>query len=74
MGILSVLSARGDTRVEWDVDVAETVREAERIFRENAARGYASFTVVTGLESARQILDFDPTARRIVQSPPIAGG
>ncbi|MCL4465249.1 MAG: hypothetical protein M1401_00265 [Chloroflexi bacterium] len=74
MGTLCVLSAGGDTKVEWDIDAAETVREAERIFRENANRGYAAFAVGGELESSRRIEKFDPAVSRIVQSPPIAGG
>ena len=74
MGVLCVLSPLGETKVEWDIDVEETVREAERIFRTNAAKGYAAFTVGEGLDSARQVDWFDPRAKRIVQSPPIAGG
>lgn len=74
MGVLCVLSARGETKIEWDLDAEETVREVERIFRENAAKGYMAFAVGAGLDSARQIREFDPLASRIVQSPPIAGG
>lgn len=74
MGVLCVLSARGETKVEWELDVAETVREAERIFRENAARGYVAFTADVDLDTSRQIREFEPKASRIVQSPPLVGG
>ena len=72
---LVILSARGDTRVTWDLDAEEAVREAERIFDENRARGFASFRVATepGEEPA-QIHQFDPHARQILQFPPMAGG
>lgn len=74
MGLLRIVCAAGDVKVEWDLDAEETVREAERIFRENAARGYAAFRVDDGLASARQVTSLDPTAKLIVQTPRIAGG
>ncbi len=74
MGLLRILCASGDTKVEWDVDAEETVREAERIFHENAARGYAAFRLDDGLGSARLIDRLDPAANLIVQTPRIAGG
>ena len=74
MGALRTLCARGDSKIEWDVWKKETVREAERIFRENAAKGYASFRVNGGLSTAERIDDFDPEAKEIVQIPHLAGG
>jgi hypothetical protein len=74
MGLLRVLCGRGDVKVEWDTERAEAVREAERIFRENAARGYAAFKVEDKVENATRIEDFDPAAREIIQIPRIVGG
>lgn len=74
MGLLRVLCGRGDVKVEWDTERAEAVREAERIFRENAARGYAAFKVEDKVENATRIEDFDPEAREIIQIPRIVGG
>ncbi len=72
---LVILGTRGDTRVGWDLDEAEGVKEAERIFNEHRARGFAAFRVGT-VDSADtvQIHQFDPEAERILQFPPIAGG
>jgi hypothetical protein len=74
MGMLRVLCGRGDVKVEWDTERAEAVREAERIFRENANRGYAAFKVEDKVETATRIEEFDPTAREIIQIPRIVGG
>ena len=46
----------------------------DRIFRENAARGYAAFKVEDQVEGATRIEEFDPTAREIIQVPRIVGG
>ncbi|HZR00606.1 MAG TPA: hypothetical protein VFC93_17535 [Chloroflexota bacterium] len=74
MGLLRVLCGRGDVKVEWETEKAEAVAEAERIFRENAARGYAAFKVEESVEGAVRIDEFDPTAKEIIQVPRIVGG
>jgi len=74
MGLLRVLCTHGDSKVEWDVEKEETVREAERIFRQNAAKGYASFRVDDGVDSVRRIDRLDPEAKQILQIPQIVGG
>ena len=74
MGVLRVLGPGGDTKVEWDVDVEETVREAERILKQNAIKGYVSFRVDDGIDTAQRIEQFDPQAKQIVQVPTIMGG
>ena len=74
MGLLRVLCGKGDVKVEWDTEKAEAIAEAERIFRDNAARGYAAFKVETGVDTAVRIEQFDPTAREIIQIPRIVGG
>jgi hypothetical protein len=74
MGLLRVLCGRGDVKVEWELDATDAVREAERIFRENAARGYAAFRVDSGVEGAVRIDEFDPRAKEIIQVPRIVGG
>jgi hypothetical protein len=81
MANLRVLSWRGDTKVSYDVERAtagETeqlaaVREAERIFREERARGATAFRIAAD-EPATRIDEFDPTAEQIVIVPRIAGG
>ncbi|HEX2324733.1 MAG TPA: hypothetical protein VH257_13600 [Chloroflexota bacterium] len=81
MANLRVLSWRGDTKVSYDVERAAAgdveqraaVTEAERIFREERARGATAFRVLTGLPAER-IDEFDPAAEQIVMVPRIAGG
>jgi hypothetical protein len=81
MANLRVLSWRGDTKVTYDVERAATgdveqlaaVDEAERIFREERARGATAFRVEPGLPAER-IDRFDRTAEQIVMVPRIAGG
>lgn len=81
MASLRVLNWRGDTKVTYDIEKAETgdaeqaaaVGEAERIFREERARGATAFRVVPGQPGIR-IDEFDREADLIVMVPRIAGG
>ena len=81
MAKLRVLSSRGDTVVEWDEkkveigdpDALAAVREAERIFEEQRARGATAFVVAPN-EPARRIDKFDPTVEQVVMVPRVAGG
>jgi hypothetical protein len=81
MANLRVLSWRGDTKLSYDVrraeagdpDQAAALEEAERIFRDERARGATAFKVAPG-EAATRIEDFDRDADQIVMVPRIAGG
>ena len=81
MGMLRVMSRRGDDRITWDSKKAETndpeamaaIREAERIFNEERVRGATTFKVETG-KSAERIEKFDRTAEQIVIVPRVIGG
>ena len=83
MGILRVLSRRGDDRVNWstadtedtaaDPEASAAVREAERIFREQKARGATAFRIEEGGPPVR-IDEFDPQAEQIVMVPRVVGG
>jgi hypothetical protein len=81
MAILRVLSARGDSAVEWDPErvalgdpeALAAVREAERIFEEQRAKGATAFKVAPG-QPAQRIDEFDRTAEQIILVPRVAGG
>ncbi|HEY7064272.1 MAG TPA: hypothetical protein VII06_22520 [Chloroflexota bacterium] len=81
MAKLRVLSSRGDTVVEWDAarvdlgdpDALAAVREAERIFEEQRARGATAFVVAPD-KPAQRIDTFDPLAEQVVMVPRVAGG
>ena len=53
MGVLRIMSRRGDDRVAWDQEkvavgdpeAVAAIREAERIFAQERARGATAFTV-----------------------------
>jgi hypothetical protein len=81
MGMLRVMSRRGDDRVAWDVKKVEVcdpeavaaIEEAERIFAAERARGATAFKVETGQAPVR-IDQFDRTAEQIIMVPRVVGG
>jgi hypothetical protein len=81
MGMLRIMSRRGDERFAWDLQKAETnepeavaaIREAERIFNEERARGATAFKVASD-KPVERIETFDRTAEQIVMVPRVVGG
>ena len=81
MGMLRVMSRRGDDRIIWDAQKAGTndpeavaaVREAERIFNEERMKGATTFKVEPG-KPVERMEKFDRTAEQIVIVPRVVGG
>ena len=81
MGMLRVMSRRGDDRVTWDAqkvlagdsEATAAVREAERIFAQERAKGATAFRIDPG-KPAERIEQFDRTAEQIVLVPRVVGG
>jgi hypothetical protein len=79
--MLRVMSRRGDDRVAWDeqkvlagdAEALAAIREAERIFAQERAKGATAFKVETG-KPAERIEQFDRTAEQIVMVPRVVGG
>ena len=79
--MLRVMSRRGDDRVNWDIqkvlagdpEATAAVREAERIFAQERARGATAFRIEPG-KPAERIEQFDKTAEQIVLVPRVVGG
>jgi hypothetical protein len=81
VGMLRVMSRRGDDRLTWDsqksalndADALAAVHEAERIFNEERGRGATAFKVESG-KPIERIESFDRTAEQIVIVPRVVGG
>ena len=79
--MLRVMSRRGDDRVAWDEqkvqagdsEAVAAVREAEKIFAQERAKGSTAFKVVPG-KPIERIEQFDATAEQIVMVPRVVGG
>ncbi len=81
MGMLRVMSRKGDDRFTWDgqkatvgdPEAVAAVREAERIFAQERAKGATAFRVEPG-KPIERIEQFDVTAEQIVMVPRVVGG
>ena len=79
--MLRVISSRGDDCVQWneqdahagDAEAIAAIREAERIFAQERARGVTAFRVEAG-KPAERIEQFDPQAEQIILVPRVVGG
>ena len=80
MGMVRVISKRGDDRVQWNEQDAQAgnaeamaaIREAERIFTQERARGAKAFRVAPGKPTER-IEQFDLKAEQIILVPRVVG-
>jgi hypothetical protein len=81
VGMLRVMSRRGDDRVTWDEqkvlagdpEASAAIREAERIFSQERAKGATAFRIAPG-KPIERIEQFDATAEQIVMVPRVVGG
>jgi hypothetical protein len=80
--MLRVMSARkGDERIAWDQqqvlagdpEASAAVREAERIFAQERARGATGFRIEAG-KPVQRIDRFNADAEQIVLVPRVVGG
>jgi len=79
--MLRVISKRGDDRVHWneqdalagDAEALAAIREAERIFERERARGATAYRLEAG-KPVERLEQFDPQASQIIMVPRVAGG
>ena len=81
MGMLRIISKRGDDRLLWnaedalagDAEAKAAVQEAERIFAKEQAKGATAFQVEPG-KPIERVEQFDPQVEQIVMVPRVVGG
>jgi hypothetical protein len=81
MGMLRIISKRGDERLRWneqdalagDAEALAAIREAERIFARERARGATAFRVEPG-KPVERLEQFDAQVSQIVMVPRVVGG
>jgi hypothetical protein len=81
MGMLRIISKRGDERLLWneqdalagDAEAMAALREAERIFARERARGATAFRVEPD-KPVERLGQFDPQVSQIILVPRVVGG
>lgn len=68
------LDRTGDTRIEWDRDQPDEVSIARKAFNAAKEKGKLIYKTHADGTKAEQLHAFDPTAERIVATPPLVGG
>lgn len=71
---MSVMGKEGDTKIEWDPDNKNEVKQAERTFQELTKKGYKAFRLCEEDNRGEQLDKFDKEAERIILVTPMAGG
>lgn len=74
MGRMSIMGIKGDIRVEWDPDVEEEVKAAEKQFNELIKKKWKAFRMADHGKIGEEIEEFDKYAERILLVPPMVGG
>ena len=81
MGILRIISKRGDERLLWneqdaqagDAEAIAALREAERIFARERTRGATAFRVEPD-KPVERMGQFDPQVSQVILVPRVVGG
>lgn len=73
-GELCVMDENGDTKTIWDPDNPDEVEVARSTFQKLKKKGYLAYRVNKDGGKASAMAEFDPTAGKIIMSPPMAGG
>ncbi len=74
-GSFSVMGIKGDTKHMWDKSKPEEVEAARELFKVLRKKGYLVYRVVGEKgDRGEQMNEFDPSAERLVASPPLQGG
>lgn len=74
MGELATLDKSGDTKLFWDSGKPAEVETARQTFRTLRGKGYAAYKLSAGGAQGEQLLDFDPSAERIILVAAMQGG
>jgi len=76
MGMMRVLDHRGDSVIEWELDDAGAVQQAEAIFNDKLRARQLAFARPEGAtaDEAERIFSFDPNVEEIIWVRPIQGG
>lgn len=74
MGEMRYLSDKGDTRILWDSDNRDEVKNAEKTFNDLIKKGFKAFRTKKDGSKGDKITRFDKYAERLILIPAIVGG
>jgi hypothetical protein len=71
---MRIMGQVGDTKLVWDADNAEEVKNAKRTFDDLRGKRFLAFSVKKDGSKGVQITAFDPDAEKIIMVPAMQGG
>lgn len=74
MGEMKWLSAKGDTKLIWDSDNTDEVKNARQTFKDLLKKGFLAFRTLKDGSKGKELKEFDEFAEHIILVPKIAGG
>jgi hypothetical protein len=75
IGILSIASEKGDTRIMWDPRDADEVKVAKEAFEKAKKKGMLAYAVGDDGERTGDVIrEFDPSRSKIIMTKQLAGG
>jgi len=74
MSDMLVMDQTGHTRVTWDADDRDEVKEARKEFDALKAKGFNIFERGEGGQKGERATEFDPEARSYIAVPQLQGG
>jgi hypothetical protein len=74
MGEFRILGPEGDTKTIWDPENEEEVEIARETFDRLTKKGYNAFNVDAKGKKSTRMEKFDPSAGKIILTPPVVGG
>ncbi len=74
IGELCAIDHTGDTKLLWDSENEAETQAAEEMFNSLKKKGYLAFAVKKNGDKGEAITKFDPSAEKIILTPPLKGG
>jgi hypothetical protein len=71
---MCVMDRTGDTRTIFDPDNPDEVEAARETFKKLTKKGYLAYRVKGSGDKGEAMTEFDPTAGKIILTPPLRGG
>jgi hypothetical protein len=74
MSEMRVMGPEGDTKIIWDADEKDEVKNARRTFDNLRSKGYTAYSVKKNGDKKKVVTEFDPDAEKLIMVPAMVGG
>ncbi len=74
MGEMRTMGIKGDTKIIWNPESSEEVKNARRSFDDLRKKRFRAFKVKSDGKAGEEITTFDAHAEKLILVPAMAGG